>query len=174
MYGLHEPDGTPEVTLLGSGCILGEVLKARETLEDAFGLSCRVCSVTSYGELHRDAWSAERWNRNHPAEESRKSHVETCLADGASVVVAASDYVRALPGMIARWVPSRYVTLGTDGFGRSDGRPALRSFFEVDSAHIAYAALDALTREGVMDVKTLEAAAEKLGIDRTLPDPTTR
>jgi pyruvate dehydrogenase E1 component len=109
-----------------------------------------VWSVTSFSELRRDGLEVERWNRFHPAEPPKKSWVEQCLGDTEGPVIAANDYVRAVPDLIRTWVPRRYVTLGTDGFGRSDTRAALRSFFEVDGVNIVVAAIAALADEGLI------------------------
>jgi pyruvate dehydrogenase E1 component len=175
LRGLYLLQGveTPQVQLFGSGAILPETLKAAELLKD-FGLAAAVWSATSYKELYRDASSVTRWNRNYPLETPRQPYVCECLAESTVPVIAASDYVRALPESIGRWIPGRYTALGTDGFGRSDGRPALRDFFEVDAAHIAYAALVALAEEGTIDAKTADEAAKKLGIRRDTADPETR
>jgi pyruvate dehydrogenase E1 component len=173
LYAVRAP-GDAVVRLVGSGAILPESLRAAEVLDREFGVRAGVWSATSYKELYREALSVERWNRNHPQDEPRTPYVVTALGPGTAPVVAATDYVRALPESVGRWIPGRYVTLGTDGFGRSDGRPALRRFFEVDAAHIAYAALVALAADGAVEVDTLEGAAERLGIDRGAPDPETR
>jgi pyruvate dehydrogenase E1 component len=122
---------------------LPEVIAASALLADDWGIGSDIWSVTSFSELSREAREVERWNRLHPSADSRESHVEHSLA-GASIVVAATDYVRAYPQLIAPYVEGRYVTLGTDGFGRSDTRAALRRFFEVDRYQIVIATLQAL------------------------------
>jgi pyruvate dehydrogenase E1 component len=172
LYLLQDAD-EPKVQLVGSGTILNEALQAADILENEFGVGARVWSATSYKELYRDACAADRWNRNHPTEEPRVPHVAACLNGLQAPVVAATDYVKALPESVARWVKSSYTTLGTDGFGRSDGRPALRDFFEVDAAHIAYAAMATLRERGETDDETLEKALESLGINADAPDPVT-
>ncbi len=141
--------------LLGSGAILNEAIKAQTLLEN-FGVATDVWSVTSYKALHTDGVDVERWNLLHPNASPRQSYVAQCLAPTAGVVVAASDYVKALPNSIARWVPKRWVSLGTDGFGRSDGRHALRDFFEVDARHIAFATIAALYQEGAIPFALVE------------------
>ncbi len=156
-FGAEE---APQVRLLGSGSILNEVLAAGEILAD-MGLSAEVYSATSYSELARDAAEVERQNRYAPGT-PRLSHVEAMLP-GDSPVVAASDYVRALPAMIAPYVRARFVTLGTDGFGRSDQRHVLRDFFEVDRQHVALAAIEALVRDGHCDAALLTQALERFG-----------
>ncbi len=176
LKGLYCFAGEPaasDVQLLGSGAILPEVVAAAARLE-AYGVRAAVWSATSYKELHLDAVASERWNRNHPGEPPRVAYLEQCLRGAGGPVVAACDYVRALPESIARWVPARYVTLGTDGFGRSDGRPALRRFFEVDAANIAYTALWTLAGEGTFESAKLAAAARDLDIDVDAPDPVGR
>ena len=131
--------GLQRVRLLGAGTILREVLAAAEILEQEYDIAADVFSVTSFTELRRDGLECELWNREHPGE-PRRSWAEQCLGTSGAPVVAASDYVRALPDLIRAWVPGRYLTLGTDGFGRSDTRAALRSFFGVDAQSIARAA----------------------------------
>jgi len=163
--------GAPRVRLLGSGTILNEVLKAAGLLAQEYGVSADVYSVTSYKELYRDAQEAERWNTLHPEAEARRPYLALCLGEGAAPVVLASDYVKALAGCVARWIPARAVTLGTDGFGRSDGREALRDFFEVDARHVALAALSALAREGAVSAETAAKARGAFGFDAEKPNP---
>jgi pyruvate dehydrogenase E1 component len=160
----------PNVALLGSGAITNEVLRARELLQADYGIHVEAWSVTSYHQLFRDAVQAERWNRLHPGEPPRVPYVRECL-DHAEVVVAASDYSQALPYSIARWVPGVLVGLGTDGYGRSDGRAALREYFAVDARHIALATLDALARQGRLDVDLVDQALRRLEIAPDRPDP---
>ena len=162
---------TPTVQLLGSGTILREVLTAAEILEADWKVAADVWSVTSFTELRRDGLGIERWNRLHPDAQPKQTWVEQSLAKTSGPVIAASDYMRALPDMIRTWVPRRYVSLGTDGFGRSDSRAALRDFFEVDRNHIVVAALKALADEGTIERKIVGRAIEKYGIavDRANP-----
>ena len=143
----RDPEQGPHVQLLGSGTILREALAAADILELEFGVGADVWSVTSYTELRRDGMEVERWNTLNPTAPQRVSFVEQCLMPTSGPVVATSDYVRALPDLIRTWVPRRYVTLGTDGFGRSDTREALRRFFEVDRGSIVVSALKALADE---------------------------
>jgi len=163
--------GDPQVTLFGSGAILNEALGAAGILSETYGVRADVWSVTSYKQLYADALDAERWSLRHPGGPPRAPHITACTAGAAGPVVAATDYMKALPDMIARWIPRRLVSLGTDGFGRSDGRAALRSFFEVDSGHIAYAALAALAQEGSIAPEVVTAAAEQLGVDPAKANP---
>jgi pyruvate dehydrogenase E1 component len=159
MHVVSEADGA-KVQLLGSGTILREVLAGAELLREDFGVESDVWSVTSYTELRRDGMEAERHNRLHPTAEPRRSFVEESLGGRTGPVVAATDYIRALPDSIRPWVDAPYTVLGTDGFGRSDYRKALRRFFEVDRHHVAVAALHALGRD-----EDAKAAIDKYGID---------
>ena len=156
--------------LLGSGAILPEVIKAAALLEQ-FGVAADVWSVTSYGELYRDGNACDRWNMLHPAQKARVPYVAECLNKTEGVIVAASDYLKALPNSIDRWLPRPIVSLGTDGFGRSEGRKALRDFFEVDARFIAVGALSALAREKQIDAKLVEKAIKDLGIDPEKKNP---
>ncbi|HET6203225.1 MAG TPA: pyruvate dehydrogenase (acetyl-transferring), homodimeric type [Planctomycetota bacterium] len=159
------------VHLLGSGAILNEAVRAQALLESKFGVASDVWSVTSYKALHRDALETERWNRLHPAEAPRVPYLRQALGGAKGVFVAATDYVKALPETIARWIPGRLVSLGTDGFGRSDGRARLRRFFEVDAASIALAALHALAQEGALPSAEVVRAIRELEVDADRPDP---
>ena len=157
-----DADAAVPIRLLGSGAILREVLAAASQLAKDFGIASEVWSVTSYSELAREAAECERWNRLHPLKAARTSHLESCLV-GSAPIVAASDYVRAVPQMLASYLPGRrFVTLGTDGFGRSDTRSALRGFFEVDRASIVLAALQSLVDAGVVERARLAEALERL------------
>ena len=152
-----------QVRLLGAGAILREVLAAGELLRDEFAVTSEVWSVTSFSELAREARDCERWNRLNPLAEPHESHLERSLV-GAAPIVAASDYVRAVPQMLASFLPRRrYVVLGTDGFGRSDTRAALREFFEVDRYSIVLAALQALADSGAIARERWAAAVERYG-----------
>jgi pyruvate dehydrogenase E1 component len=163
----------PRVQLLGSGTILREVLAAAELLEQDWGVFADVWSVTSFTELRREGVELERWNMLHPLEEPRVPYVTETLSAQPGPVVAATDYVRALPDQIRAWVPGRYRTLGTDGFGRSDYRKALRRFFEIDRHHVALAALSALADDGSIERTVVAEALAKYEIDPATPMPTT-
>jgi pyruvate dehydrogenase E1 component len=167
MYRLREGgDGALRVQLLGSGAILGETLAAAELLRQDFGVAADVWSVTSYSELGRDGQEAERWSRLHPLENRRAGYAETVLADSEGPVVAATDYMKTVAEQIRPFMQDRrYVTLGTDGFGRSDTRAALRAYFEVDRHHIALAALKALADDGLMPHERAADAIARYGID---------
>ena len=163
----------PRVQLMGSGTILREVIAAGEMLEADWGVVADVWSAPSFTELRRDGVDVARWNMLHPTEGPRRSWVEQCLADRpAGPVVAATDYVRAFPDQIREFVGDRrYVVLGTDGFGRSDYRRALRDFFEVDRRYVVVAALSALARDGVVDSGRVAEAIARYGIDPERPSP---
>jgi pyruvate dehydrogenase E1 component len=163
--------GGPRVQLLGAGTLLREGLAAAELLEEDWGVAADVWSVTSFTELRRDGLDAERRNRLHPSAVPDLSWVEQCLAPTAGPVVAVSDYLRTVPDLIRAWVPRRYVTLGTDGYGRSDTRAALRRFFEVDRHHIAVAALKAVADDGSIEQSRVEEAIARYGIDTGGPNP---
>jgi pyruvate dehydrogenase E1 component len=165
--------GQVRVQLMGSGTILREVLHAAKLLDEEFGIPADVWSVTSFNELRRDALATERWNQLHPEAEPRKSYLEKCLGNRTGPFVAATDYMKIVPDQIQRWMPGQYVTLGTDGFGRSDGRNALRQFFEVDERYITVTALKALADDDVLDQKTVADAIRRFGIDPEKPDPVT-
>jgi pyruvate dehydrogenase E1 component len=166
-----EGKGGTKAQLLGSGAILLEVLKAQQILAEKYDVAADVWSVTSYQELYRDGHAVERWNRLHPAEKPRVPFVTTALEKTEGVIVAASDYVKALPDAIDRWMPRRLVSLGTDGFGRSETRASLRDFFEVDSRHIVVATLSALAREGKVEAKVVAQAIKDLGVNPEKPNP---
>jgi pyruvate dehydrogenase E1 component len=157
--------------LFGSGAIMNEVLKAQQLLEEQYNIAADVWSVTSYKELRRDGLEVERWNMLNPSEPPRVSHVTQCLADAPGVFIAASDYLKMLPDSISRWSPKSIVSLGTDGFGRSDSRQALRNFFEVDYRHVTLATLSALARENQINSDEVDAAMEELEIDPAKANP---
>jgi pyruvate dehydrogenase E1 component len=174
MYLLRAGEGkakAPRVQLLGSGTILREVLAAAELLREDWGVVAEVWSCPSFTELAREAQAVERWNLLHPQEQPRRSWVETCLGRRPGPVVAASDYVRAFAEQIRAHLPKRYRVLGTDGFGRSDYRRALRHFFEVDRRWVALAALESLAREGAMPTARVAEAITKYGIDPEKANP---
>jgi pyruvate dehydrogenase E1 component len=157
--------------LFGSGTIMFEVLKAQQILEEKYSVGADVWSVTSYKQLYRDGNDCERWNMLHPGQTPKVPYVTAMLKDAPGVFVAASDYMKVLPESIAQWVPGRLVSLGTDGFGRSESRAALRDFFEVDAKHIVLATLNALAREKQIPVATVQQAVKDLGINPEKPNP---
>ncbi|WP_175746788.1 alpha-ketoglutarate dehydrogenase [Burkholderia pyrrocinia] len=174
LKGMHRlPSGsnaTARMQLLGAGAILGEVLAAQRMLKDDWGIDAAVWSVTSFSELQRDGMEAERRARLDDDAQSTP-YVTAVLATTRGPVIAATDYVRAVPELIRAYVPRRYVTLGTDGFGRSDTRDALRAFFEVDRASIVLAALKALADDGELDATIVRDARARLG--KTVQQPGT-
>jgi pyruvate dehydrogenase E1 component len=157
--------------LFGSGAILNEVLRAQEMLAEKYQVAADVWSITSYKELHQDGIDVERWNLLHPGEEPRVPYVTQCVSGRSGVFVAASDYVRALPDSISRFFPGPLHSLGTDGFGRSDSRSALRDFFEVDARFIVLATLAALCREKQIKPGVVRQAMLDLKIDPEKVNP---
>jgi pyruvate dehydrogenase E1 component len=164
-------DNRPKANLLGSGAILTETIKAQQMLESEYNIAADVWSVTSYKELYTDALETDRWNLLHPTEAPKDCYIHQCLRDEGGVFVAASDYLKALPCAIAKWLPGRLVALGTDGFGRSDTRADLRNYFEVDARFITLAALHGLALEGQIDKSVLTGAIEKMNIDPEKTSP---
>ncbi|MDM0053759.1 pyruvate dehydrogenase (acetyl-transferring), homodimeric type [Variovorax sp. J22R115] len=180
LYQLSDGGKTPKkghcVQLMGSGTILREVIFAADLLKDDFGIVADVWSATSYNELRRDGMAAERWNRLHPTEPARRSHVEQCLEGHDGPVIAATDYMRNYADQVREYVQAagrRYTVLGTDGFGRSDYRRKLRRFFEVDRWHVAVAALKALADDGVIKPAVVAEAIRKYGLDAERAAPWT-
>ena len=161
------------VQLLGCGAILREVEAAATMLEEEWGVSADVWSATSFNELRRDGIHVERWNRLHPGETPRVSYVAEQLGATEGPVIAATDYMRSFADQIRVFVPRRYTVLGTDGFGRSDTRESLRSFFEVDRRHVVVAALEALAAEGALPRQKAAEAILEYQIDADAPDPWT-
>jgi pyruvate dehydrogenase E1 component len=174
MYLLAEgAAGERRVQLLGSGAILREVIAAADLLRNDFDVEADVWSVTSWSELRREGLEAERWNLLHPEEAPRVPHVTKLLADRRGPVVAASDYMKVVADQIRAFVPGRYATLGTDGYGRSDRRERLRHFFEVNRYFVAIAALKALADDGALSPDVVRSAIEKYGVDPEKPSPVT-
>jgi len=165
--------GRRRAQLFGSGSIMLSVLRAQELLGERFDVCADVWSVTSYAELRRDALACERHNRLHPLEQPRIPYLASALDGVRGPFVAASDYIKAVQDQIARFVPGRFVSLGTDGFGMSDTREALRRHFEVDAESIVVAALDALRLEGQADAAEVARAIGELGVDPDKVDPAT-
>jgi pyruvate dehydrogenase E1 component len=161
------------VQLMGGGAILREVIKAAELLEKDFQVTSEVWSVTSFNELRKDGLAVERYNALHPLEAPKESYVTTLLKDKQGPVIAASDYMRIYADQIRAFVPSRYVTLGTDGFGRSDTREQLRHFFEVNAHFIVLSALNALVAEGTLDKSKVVDAIRRYKINPDKSDPVT-
>jgi pyruvate dehydrogenase E1 component len=164
------PKAKLRAQLLGAGAILNEVIAAQKLLEN-YDVAADIWSVTSFQELYRDAHATDRWNMLHPAETPRVSYVAQQLGGTDGVIVAASDYLKVLPGSLDRWMPRRVRALGTDGFGRSDDRAGLRDFFEVDARFITVATLAELAQEGQIDRKVVAQAMKDLGIDPDKANP---
>ena len=156
--------GDKKVQLMGSGVILNEVIKGAELLKNDFGVDADIWSVPSFNLLHRDAIEVERYNRLHPLEEAKLPFVTRQLQGYEGPVIASTDYIRSFADRIRAYIPNDYHVLGTDGFGRSDSRANLRDFFEVDSRHVAVAALSALAEQGKVGKEVVQQAIEKYGI----------
>ncbi len=167
------PDAKGRVRLVGSGSILQQVLAARDLLAERFGIVSEIYSATSFQQLRHEALQVERWNRLHPDQKPRVPYVTQVLGHDDAPVIVATDWLKTLPDLIAPWAPQPYIVLGTDGFGRSDTRDALRSHFEIDPPNIAAAALAGLARCGGYDPAAAAAAIRELGLDPDAPDPLT-
>ena len=157
--------------LLGSGAILNEVLKAQDILADKYKVQADVWSITSYKELRRDAKNVERWNMLHPAKEAQVPYVTRCFGKQPGIFVAASDYVKTLPDSIARWLPGPLHSLGTDGYGRSENREALRDFFEVDARYVVIATLHSLAKQGKIKTSVVAKAIKDMDVDPEKANP---
>jgi pyruvate dehydrogenase E1 component len=165
------PKAPARAQLFGSGAILPEVVKAQEILEEKYNVGADVWSVTSYGELYREGHACERWNLLHPGETPRVPYIADCLKDAPGVLVAASDYLKALPDSIDKWLPRPLTALGTDGYGRSENRASLREFFEVDYRYVIVATLAALAREGRIAPLVVQQAIKTHNINPEKPNP---
>ncbi len=176
LYRVRESSGDAphRAQLLGSGPLLREALRAADLLAEHFGVGADVWSATSYQQLRADALSCERYNRLHPASEPRVPWVTSQLAAAPGPVIAVSDFMKAVPEMVARFVPQGLVPLGTDGYGLSDTRRALRRHFEVDAEHVVVAVLSSLASAGQLDRAEVERAIHGLGFDPDTPDPVAR
>lgn len=163
--------GKLRAQLIGSGAILNEVVKARDILAEKYGVAADVWSATSYKELRRDGMECDRFNMLNPEEEQKVPYVTQMLAPTEGVIVAASDYVKVMSDMIGRWIPRPIVSLGTEGYGRSENRPALRDFFEVDARYVVVATLHALARDGQIKPALVSQAIKDLGIDPNKLNP---
>jgi pyruvate dehydrogenase E1 component len=164
IYRFKASEKSAQVQLFGSGPILNEAVKAQAILAEKYNIAADVWSVTSYVELRRDCLDVERFNRLHPSEKEKTPYVVQALGKAAGPIIAASDYMKSLPDALSPWLGSRLISLGTDGFGRSDNREHLRRHFEVDAESIVAAALSKLAREGVIKPKVAEKAFAELGL----------
>ena len=175
IYKYQEAAHGPAVAqLFGSGPILNEALKAQTILAEKYGVATDVWSVTSYQQLRREALETERWNRLHPAETPKRTVIEGVLDGVVGPIIAASDYMKIVPDQLSPWIGKRLVTLGTDGFGRSENREVLRKFFEVNSESIVCATLSRLARDGQFDAGRAAQAFVELGVPTESADPTRR
>ena len=178
LRGCYRYLGSPDpalkpATILFSGTMWQAAVAAREMLAADWGVGAECWSVTSYKALREDALSIERWNRLHPATTPREAFVTRALSESRGPIVAVTDYLKSVPDQISRFLPGTFVPLGTDGFGRSDTRAALRRHFEVDSAHIVVAVLSALAQSGEVKEGDVADAIERYGIDPEAPEPRT-
>ena len=164
IYKFKAAEKPAQVQLFGSGPILNEVLRAQQILAEKYNIAADVWSVTSYTELRRDCLDTERWNRLHPASKEKKPYILEALGDAAGPIIATSDYMKSMPDSLSPWLGARLLSLGTDGFGRSDNREHLRRHFEVDAASVVAATLSKLAREGVVKPKVAEKAFAELGL----------
>jgi pyruvate dehydrogenase E1 component len=162
-----------KVQLMGSGVILREVIAAAELLEKDWGISADVWSVPSFTELRREGLECDRWNMLNPEKTQKVSYVSQCLQDAKGPVIASTDYMKSFAEQIQRFVSNKFVALGTDGFGRSDSREALRDFFEVNRYYVVVAALKALSDEGKLPAAKVAEAVKKYNLDANKPNPTT-
>jgi pyruvate dehydrogenase E1 component len=167
------PEVRGRVRLVGSGSIMQQVLAARELLAERYGVAAEVYSATSFGQLRADALQVERWNRLHPDQAPQVPYVARVLGPDGGPVIVSTDWMKTLPDLVAPWIAAPYVVLGTDGYGRSDTREALRAHFEIDAPSIAAAALSGLARSGAWDAADAAAAVRDLGIDPEGEDPLT-
>ncbi|HMC51442.1 MAG TPA: pyruvate dehydrogenase (acetyl-transferring), homodimeric type, partial [Acidimicrobiales bacterium] len=166
------PDGARRrATILFSGTAYGAAEEARRLLAEDWDVGAELWSVTSYKSLREDALSAERWNRLHPGQPARTPYVTGALAAAEGPVLAVTDFMKMVPDQVARWVPAHFVALGTDGFGRSDTRAALRRHFETDAAHVVVGVLQGLAATGEGKAEDVADAITRYGIDPEAPDP---
>ncbi len=171
IYKLKAGGGKPKAQLFGSGPMLGEAIKAQGILAEKYKVQTDVWSVTSYNELRREALRVERWNRLHPAEPEQTPYILKALGDADGPIIASTDYMKIVPDQLAPWLGGRLVSLGTDGFGRSDNRDYLRSHFEINAESIVAATLSKLAREGKFNAKKAAQALVDLGLNPDAGDP---
>ena len=172
LYKIHST-ANPRIRLLGSGPLMRETIAAAELLKNDWSIEPEIWNVTSFSELRRDAEEIERWNLIHPEELPKKSHLEECLSENRVPTVAVSDYVKMVSEQIGPYVPGPYYCLGTDGFGRSDTREALRKFFEVDRYYIVLTSIRALALKGVVATSMVEDVLKMYKLDPEKPSPIT-
>lgn len=165
------PEAQRQATIVFSGPAHTAAREAQIELAEHYGVGASLWSATSYKRLREDALEVERWNRLHPAEDQRISDVTRKLGSSQGPVIAVSDFMTAVPDQISRWVPRQFIPLGTDGYGRSDTREALRSYFEVNAGHVVATVLSSLASEGTIDTGAVADAFERYGIDPEVPNP---
>ena len=165
-----KPTAKRKAHLFGSGAIMTQVLSAQKKLED-YGVCADVWSVTSYSEINRDALDVERWNMLNPDKKEKQPYIDRLLQKEKGVFVATSDYMKALPNSIKPWIPHHFIALGTDGYGLSETRSSLRTYFEVSSNYIVWAVLTALYKEQKIKANLLKRAKTELEIDSTKKNP---
>ncbi|MDJ0960120.1 MAG: pyruvate dehydrogenase (acetyl-transferring), homodimeric type [Acidimicrobiia bacterium] len=166
-------DGHP-AAIVFSGSAQGAARQAQVELAEHYGVAAELFSATSYKRLREDALEVERWNRLHPDRGKRTPYVTDTLQDVGGPIIAVSDYMKALPDMVGRWIPGTFIPLGTDGYGRSDTREALRRFFEIDTGHVVAAVLAGLVEDGKLGPEVVKDALDRYGIDPDLEDPLKR
>ena len=172
LKGIYKFKGSSkaQVRLIGSGPIMQQVLKAEKIL-NGLGINCDIWSATSFGGLRREAIECERWNNLNPTKKAKIPYITKVMKNKEMTTVAATDHMKAVPDMIRSWIPGKYTTLGTDGFGRSDTRENLRKYFEIDDQYIAAAAISSLLREGKISKSKAEKAMENLNVNPDAPEP---
>jgi pyruvate dehydrogenase E1 component len=171
VYKLKASEGKAKAQLFGSGPMVNEAIRAQQILSEKFGVDTDVWSVTSYNELRRDALRVERWNRLHPGEPEQKPYIRQVMDETEGPIIASTDYMKVVPDQLAPWLEGRLVSLGTDGFGRSDNRQYLRRHFEINAESIVVATLSKLARQGKFDTKRAARAIEELGVKAEAEDP---
>jgi pyruvate dehydrogenase E1 component len=171
VYKLRAGDGKPKAHIWGSGPMVNEALRAQRILAEQYNVQTDVWSVTSYNELRRDALRVERWNRLHPTEAERQPYIIQMMRETEGPIIASTDYMKIVPDQVAPWLNGRLVSLGTDGFGRSDSREYLRAHFEINAESIVAATLSRLAREGKFNAKKAAQAMADLGLRTEAIDP---
>jgi len=171
IYRLKKSAGKAKAQLFGSGPMVNEAIRAHQILAERYGVETDVWSVTSYNELRRNALKVERWNRLHPDEGEQQPYIRQVMDQTEGPIIASTDYMKVVPDQLAPWLGGRLVSLGTDGFGRSDNRQHLRKHFEINAESIVIATLSKLARQGNFDAKQAAQAIEELGVDAEAGDP---
>jgi pyruvate dehydrogenase E1 component len=174
LYRYREaPDGRHPARILASGMMMTDALEAQRVLAERYDVRAEVWSAPSYQQLRDDALACERWNRLHPTETPKTAYVAEQLPEDGGPVIAVTDFLKLVPEQVARFVPGPFVSLGTDGYGLSDTRAALRGYFEVDTAHIVVTTLHELAKVGAIASTVVEGAIRDFGLDPDAPRPST-